>query len=164
MVHAQTLRHWLPTHSPWLRHLSIKHSALLSHIFHLKFQQLISGFASMRTTSVVVHIRTVSLYEAVSTTSDDTLEADFDHIFDIQPVGKESQKRPQHYVQMYFIIAQEKCTWRLSDLDVHLCKPEYLRWWVFDRGLGSGGCISDVLDYLSLLWNARTMNVICWAS
>ena len=64
----------------------------------------------MRTTSVVVHIRTVSLYEAVSTTSDDTLEADFDHIFDIQPDGKESQKRPQHYVQMYFIIAQEKCT------------------------------------------------------
>ena len=63
-----------------------------------------TGFA------VVVHIRAVPSYEAVSTTSDDTLEADFNHIFDIQPVGKESQKRPQHYVQMCFTIAQEKCT------------------------------------------------------
>ena len=34
----------------------------------------------MRTTSVDVHIRTMSLYEAVSTTSDDTLEADLSQV------------------------------------------------------------------------------------
>ena len=69
-----------------------------------------SGVAISESMSILYQSVSSIFSEAVSTTSDDTLEADFDHIFDIQPVGKESQKRPQHYVQMYFIIAQEKCT------------------------------------------------------